>query len=86
MIPAWYTPPPYVARTGLEVVAQVARQHGFRAADLIGPSRVRPVCIARWRAMKELRERGGSLASIGRTFNRDHSTVSNGLRMLEIYG
>lgn len=82
MMPAWYTPPAYRAVTNIELVAQIARTHGLTAADLIGPSRVKSVCLARWRAMKALRDKGSSLASIGRTFNRDHSTVSNGLRRL----
>lgn len=79
MMPAWYTPPQYAAVTDLELVAQIARAHGFTASDLIGPSRVRPVCIVRWRAMKALRAKGRSLASIGRTFNRDHSSISHAL-------
>lgn len=82
MLPRWYRPPPYRAHTGLEVVAVVARQHGFTAADLIGPSRVPEVCIARWRAMRLMRDRGRSLVSIGRTFNRDHSSVIYGLARL----
>ena len=83
MMPVWYTPPPYKARTGLEIIAHVARSHGLSASDLIGPSRLRTVCIVRWRAMRELREKGRSFASIGRTFNRDHSSVIAGLRRLE---
>lgn len=79
MFPAWYRPPPYKAHTGLELVSSIARQHGMTAADLIGPSRVRGVCLVRWRAMKALRQNGRSLSSIGRTFNRDHSTVLHGL-------
>lgn len=80
MMPAWYRPPAYGALTGIELVANVARLHGFTAADLMGPSRARPLCIARWRAMRQLRDRGRSYASIGRLFNRDHSTVMHGLR------
>jgi chromosomal replication initiation ATPase DnaA len=67
----------------LEIVSQIAREHGYRAADLIGPSRVRTVCIVRWRDMKDIRDRGASLSSIGRTFNRDHSSVIAGLARLE---
>lgn len=79
MLPRWYRPPPYKASTGLELISQIAREHGFTASDLIGPSRVREVCMARWRAMKVLRAKGRSLSSIGRTFNRDHSSVIYGI-------
>ena len=82
MLPAWYNPPPYKAHTGLELISSIARQHGFTAADLIGPSRVPEVCTARYRAMKALRQKGRSLSSIGRTFNRDHSSVIYGLGRL----
>lgn len=80
MIPSWYTPPTYMASTPIELVAQIARTHGLTAADLIGPSKVRSVCIVRWRAMKALRDKGRSLSSIGRILNRDHTTVLHGLR------
>ncbi|ALJ12619.1 helix-turn-helix domain-containing protein [Sphingopyxis macrogoltabida] len=80
MLPAWYRPPPYAAHTGLEIVSLIAREHGLTLGDLTGPSRVRTVCIVRWRAMKALRDKGRSLSSIGRTFNRDHSSVAHGLR------
>lgn len=81
-MPSWYTPPRYHAFTGLEVISKVARMHGFTAADLIGPSRARSLCLVRWRAMKELHNRGRSHSMIGRLFNRDHSSVINGLRRL----
>ena len=80
MIPSWYTPPAYMASTPIELVAQIARTHGLTAADLIGPSKVRSVCIVRWRAMKALRDHGRSLSSIGRILNRDHTTILHGLR------
>lgn len=80
MTPPWYTPPAYVAPTCLEMVAQVARKHGLSASDLVGPSRVRAVCVARWKAMKVLRDKGRSLSSIGRVLNRNHATIAHGLR------
>ncbi|MBB6424970.1 helix-turn-helix domain-containing protein [Sphingopyxis sp. JAI128] len=80
MIPTWYTPPPYIAITDRELVAHIARVHSMTAADLIGPAKHRAVCIVRWRAMKALRDKGRSLSSIARTFNRDHSSVSYALR------
>lgn len=86
MTPPWYRPPVYQPVTPLEMVSDIARAHGFTAADLIGPSRVRPVCIVRWRAMKALRDRGRSYSSIARTFNRDHTSVIAGIRRLEALG
>lgn len=71
---------PAIATTPIETVAQIAREHGMTAADLIGPSRLRRVCIVRWRAMRVLRDHGRSLSSIGRILNRDHTTVLHGLR------
>ena len=82
-MPSWYRPPAYRAVTDREMVAQIARAHSLTAADLIGPSRAHPICLVRWRAMKALRDKGRSLSSIGRTFNRDHSSVAAGLRRLE---
>src|SRR3546814_7609747 len=83
MMPSWYIPPSYRAPTGLAIVAQVARVHGYSVSDLTGPSKRRPVCIVRWRAMKALQETGCSISSIGRTFHRDHSSVISGLRRSE---
>src|SRR3546814_6349450 len=63
MMPSWYIPPSYRAPTGLAIVAQVARVHGYSVSDLTGPSKRRPVCIVRWRAMKALQETGCSIRS-----------------------
>ena len=76
---SWHTAPA-IATTPIETVAQIAREHGMTAADLIGPSRLRRVCIVGWRAMKALRDKGRSLSSIGRILNRDHTTILHGLR------
>ena len=66
--------------SGREIIAKVAAEHRMTVDDLVGPSRVRTICIPRWRAMRELRERGLSLSRIGQLLNRDHTTVMHGLR------
>lgn len=64
-----------------EVIADVARRHGVTVADLVGPSRKRPMVEARWEAMRELRTRTGlSLKQIaGRVGRHDHTTVRHAL-------
>lgn len=66
--------------SGREIIAKVAAEHRMTVDDLTGPSRVRAVCIPRWRAMREMRERGLSLTRIGELLNRDHTTIVHGLR------
>lgn len=80
MTPSWYTPPPYGAYSGLEVISKVARLHGLTASDLLGKNRSRPVSQVRWRAMKALRERGLTHSAIGRLLKCDQSSVWHGLR------
>ncbi len=86
MLPRWYKPPPFtLGVTRLETVAKVARIYGMTAGDLVGPSRKRPVVIARWHAMRVLRDQKYSLASIGRVFNRHHTAVLHGLENQGLY-
>lgn len=62
------------------ILAQVADAHGLTPDDLRGPSRVGPAVIARRHAMAALSAAGASTTAIGRALNRDHTTVSHGLR------
>lgn len=81
MLPRWYKPPKFVLGvTCLETVAKVARIYGMTAKELVGPSRQRLIVVARWHAMKVLRDQHYSLATIGRVFNRDHTSVLYGLQ------
>lgn len=59
-----------------DIVAKVARAHGFAAEDLIGPSRVPDLCRARDEAVHLLRAAGFSTPRIGRYLGgRDASTI-----------
>lgn len=80
MFPSWYTPPSARHCSGAQVMARVAALHNVTVEDIVGPSRSRQICEARWAAMRELRLSGKSTPWIGRLLNRDHSTVVHGLR------
>lgn len=60
--------------------AQVAAALDVDPEDLTGPSRQMNINVARWTAMRALRDRGASLPQIGRVFDRHHSTVIHALR------
>jgi len=63
------------------ILAEVAAETGVPIAEMMGYSRMRPICEARWRAWHRLRtETNKSLKQIGDLFGRDHTTVMNGLR------
>lgn len=73
-----------------EIAELVATKHGLTAADLVGPSMLKPICVARHEAMwlmdnrkKADNEKRWSRSQIGRFFNRDHTTVINGVRRHE---
>ena len=56
---------------------------GVPVADLRGPSQTRHICWTRFAIMEAMRDRGMSTPAIGRLFDRDHTTVLNGLRKAE---
>jgi chromosomal replication initiation ATPase DnaA len=69
------------------IVAAVAERHGLAVTDLVGPSRKQDICMARHEAMYVLRSvlteedrPRWSLPAVGRMFNRDHTTILNGVR------
>lgn len=65
----------------LAVIDEIARLHGFTLSDLLGPSRQRAVCAARFAAIAEVRRAfGDSYQKIGRLFGRHHTTVLNAVR------
>jgi chromosomal replication initiation ATPase DnaA len=64
----------------VDTINQVAAEYGLTRADIVGPSRKRPICLARWEAMRRMRAKRLSTSSIGRLLNRDHATVVHGLR------
>jgi hypothetical protein len=65
-----------------QVATAIAEEHGVRLSDLMGPSRARKVCEARWHVWAALREgeKPLSLLALEDIFARDHSTICHGLR------
>jgi hypothetical protein len=78
-------PPPVRVKTGHQIIREVAAQHGFSAAELIGPRRQVQLVAARFEAMWRIKtERPDmSLPMIGRLFHRDHTTILHGTRVHE---
>lgn len=67
-----------------DIIAAVADRRGFKAEDLRGPSRKRPIAHARHEAMYLCRLEGRwTFPQIGRVFARDHATVIHGIRAHE---
>lgn len=79
------------ARRIRAIAEEVAARHGYEVKDLIGPSRYKRLCAARfeamWLARRERRADGlylYSMPQIGRFFGgRDHTTVLNAIRRHE---
>lgn len=80
MFPAWYRPPILRRYSGVQILAHTARLYDVNVEDIVGPSRLRRICEARWATMRAMEARGLSTTRIGQLLNRDHSTVVHGLR------
>lgn len=65
------------ARRAIESASQA---FGIPVSAIMGPQRSRPICHARWAAMKLLREREWGLSDIGRGMGLDHTSVLHALR------
>lgn len=69
-----------------DVIGSVAAWHGFSLADILGHSRRRDICVARYDAIEAVWYNcrlGGnrlSLNVLGRLFNRDHTTILHALQ------
>lgn len=59
---------------------EVAFKNNMTAAQILGPSRERPVVIVRHAIMHALYLEGWSKSEIGRFFNRDHTTVGYAIK------
>lgn len=66
-----------------ELVTYVESAFELKAGETSKKSKKREVCDARAIAFKVLRDAGMSLTEIGKTFNRDHTTVLSSLQMIE---
>jgi len=74
------------ARDLLELVADVARQHGATVDEVLAQDKTPRVSHARqavWHALRHHPERRYSYPDIGRLFGRDHSTIIYGVRAYE---
>jgi chromosomal replication initiation ATPase DnaA len=69
-------------RTALELAIDVARSHGAVLEEVLGPCRHRTAARARraiWAALRETTSL--SYPEIGRLFERDHTTILNGVAL-----
>jgi hypothetical protein len=67
-----------------EITAEVAAMHGLALAVVRGASREKAVVRARQEAMwRCCRETGHSTTSVGRFFQRDHTTVVHAVQKIE---
>lgn len=73
---------PDAAEQVAAIVADVARETGVDAADIIGRARARKVARARHEAMRRIRDRFPvlTLPDIGALFGRHHTTVLDAIR------
>jgi chromosomal replication initiation ATPase DnaA len=72
--------------TRAQIIAEVAKMHDLTSVHLCGKSHTRPVVRARWHAMVMLLDAGHTKSAIGRSLNRDRTTVDYGIhqhRLLE---
>ena len=74
--------PEKLAREPKRIIARIAAEHGFTAADILGPRRQVGLVAARHAAVAEVAREHPALtyADIGRIFRRDHSTIINAMR------
>lgn len=65
---------------GYATIRRAAQMFNLPVSEIVGPSRPRYYCEARFAIMLALRRRGMSTLAIGRLLNRDHSVVVHGLK------
>lgn len=70
-------------RLATRFAAKVAYETGISVAAMRGPSRKSDIVRARWAAMYAMRQAGHSFPSIGRFFNRDHTSVIHAIKAME---
>jgi chromosomal replication initiation ATPase DnaA len=83
----WRGPIYVETRKAREIVAEVAKSHGFTFDDMIGPRRFREISLARQEAVwacRQVRRADGSqrysLPFLGHLLNRDHTSILNAER------
>jgi chromosomal replication initiation ATPase DnaA len=65
-------------------IAEIAEGHGRPLRELLEQNRDPTLARIRWQMMRELRDGGLSLPTIGRLMHRDHKTVHYGLQRLTL--
>jgi chromosomal replication initiator protein len=74
---------PWACDISQEAIRTVSAATGIPPSVVLSPTRTAHVARARHVAMAICRAKGMSLSEIGRAFNRDHTSVLNGLRRVQ---
>jgi chromosomal replication initiation ATPase DnaA len=68
-------------RDALELAERIAKTHGVALDDMLGRCRRRPLSRARHELWARLYEEAiPTFAALGRVFERDHTTIRDGVR------
>ena len=68
-------------RDALELAERIAKTHGVALDDMLGRCRRRPLSRARHELWARLYEEAiPTFAALGRVFDRDHTTIRDGVR------
>lgn len=66
------------------IAVDVAADLGIPLCDIMGPKKQRDITTARQLAMHEMHTAGVSKSEIARFFDRDHSTIIDGIRRVAV--
>lgn len=66
-----------------EIVEQVSKISGVHVRDILGNSRRASIVKVRHVAQWKARNEGYTLEQIGKTFNRDHTSILYGIRRVD---
>lgn len=68
------------------IINRIAVRHGLRTSDILGPSKLSHIVVARWRAIADIHKAypDKSLSWIGKKVGLDHTSVINALQRLGI--
>jgi len=64
------------------IISEVAETFEVRPIDIIGISRKRRVCMARWCVMARLADKGWTGHRISKALNRHHTTIYHAMGRL----
>lgn len=74
----------YVRAITKQTIADVSREFGVTAEQIIGRSQTRVIVYARWNVWKRLYDAGLNLSDIGREMNFDHTTIMHALQRIGV--